>query len=68
MAFPDMNPLENVMKSNVAQHNPKTKKQLVKWIKYEWTRLPTDYAKHLINSMDRRIDTLISMEGDNTQY
>ena len=68
---PDMNPIENVwaiLKANVASHEPKSKKSLIRWMRYEWKRLPRDYAIHLINSMDERVNTLIQCKGDNTRF
>ena len=68
---PDMNPIEHVwaiLKVNVANHRPNSKKSLIKWIRREWKRLPSVYAEHLIQTMDRRVNTLIRANGDNTPY
>ena len=66
---PDMNPIEHVwaiLKANVANHRPNSKKSLIKWIRREWKRLPSSYAEHLIQTMDRGVNTLIRANGDNT--
>ncbi len=68
---PDMNPIENVwavLKANVSSHKPKNKRSLIYWIKREWGRLPNDYAQHLIESMNQRIEAVIARKGDNTRY
>lgn len=68
---PDMNLIEHVwaiLKANVAAHRPKTKKTLIKWIRREWAKLPTEYAAHLVDSMKQRLLSLIRANGDNTRY
>ena len=68
---PDVNPLENawaVLKANVASHNPKNRKSLVRHIKSEWKKLTPAYAQALVNSMKRCIETVIKAKGDNTPY
>ena len=61
---PDLNPTEKMLKTR----KPKTKQGLVRCIKRKWARLLIEYAKHLIDSMPKRIEAVISVKGDNTHY
>jgi transposase len=68
---PDMNPIENVwqlLKLKVHKRHPFTKKQLEAAIHQEWKALPRDYAKHLVDSMERRLQALKESKGDFTLY
>jgi len=68
---PDVNPVENlwgVLKVKVAAHRPKTVKGLIRAIKKEWDDLPQEFASNLMNSMKRRVDSLIDANGDYIMY
>ena len=68
---PDINPIENVsavIKSRVYKKKPKNLRWLIKIIKKEWKGLPKEFAKSLVKSMPKRIEALISANGDFTKY
>lgn len=68
---PDQNPIEHVwriIKCNVAEHDPRSLKELVKYIRYEWKKLPLSLAENLVDSMSNRIHALIDSQGDYTMY
>lgn len=68
---PDMNPIENLwplLKEKVAQWWSKTLEDLVNAIINEWNELPNELAYNLINSMERRVQSLIDSSGDYTLY
>ena len=67
----DQNPIENVwavLKSNVAERQPKSIKALKRCIKKEWAKLPVDFAQRLVVSMPHRIEAVINASGDYTMY
>lgn len=68
---PDMNPTENVwslLKVKVTQRRPRTLEDLVAAIQNEWNELPRELAYNLMNSMERRVQSLIDSSGDYTLY
>ncbi|CAF4751963.1 unnamed protein product [Rotaria sp. Silwood2] len=68
---PDMNPVENLwslLKIKVAEQRPTTVKELIRAIEKEWNDLPQELASNLIDSMKRRVDSLIEANGDYTIY
>ena len=67
----DMNPIENVwevIKSRIYKKKTKNLRSLIKIIKKEWKGLPKEFAKSLFKSMPKRIEALISANGDFTKY
>ncbi|CAF3097676.1 unnamed protein product [Rotaria sp. Silwood2] len=67
----DMNPVENLwslLKIKVAEKRPTTVKELIRAIEKEWNDLPQELASNLIDSMKRRVDSLIEANGDYTMY
>jgi hypothetical protein len=68
---PDLNPMENVwavLKANVSKYKPASAKELVRVIKKEWKSLDPTFAKNLVISMQNRISSIISNEGDHLLY
>ena len=68
---PDLNPMENVwavLKANVSKYKPASAKELVRVIKKEWKALDPTFAKNLVISMQNRISSIISNEGDHLLY
>jgi len=68
---PDLNPIENVwglMKMKLQRKKFRNVKHFRREIMKCWKELPNDYAKKLFESMDSRIDRLLSNEGDYINY
>jgi transposase len=70
-ASPDINPVENlwnILKIRVATKKPKNVPNLIRLIKQEWKKLPLKFCENLVESMQNRIDAVISADGDYTMY
>ena len=68
---PDMNPIENIwdyIQRKIDDCHFKTKDDLYDKDKEEWKSLPKSYIENLIDSMPRRIDTVIKAKGGSTRY
>lgn len=68
---PDLSPIENIwgiMKTKIAEKNPKNLKQLVRLIKKIWKEFPEELAQTLINSMIKRIEDCKIAKGDYILY
>jgi len=68
---PNMNPIENLwslLKKKVTQRRPKTLEDLLNVITNEWNELPNELAYNFINSMERRIQSLIDSSSDYTNF
>ncbi|CAF3816941.1 unnamed protein product [Rotaria sp. Silwood1] len=68
---PDINPAENlwnILKIRVAMKKPNNVSALIRLIKQEWKKLPLDFCKNLVESMEKRVDARILAEGDYTMY
>ena len=68
---PDLNPVENiwaVLKANVSNYKPTSRKELIRAIKKEWKALDLTFAKNLVISMQNRISLILSNEGDHLLY
>lgn len=68
---PDANPIENVwalMKLKLREKQIWTLKRLVREIKLIWRSLSLDYAIKLVESMPRRLQSIIDNGGDWTSY
>ncbi|CAF5082071.1 unnamed protein product, partial [Rotaria sp. Silwood1] len=66
---PNINPAENlwnILKIRVAMKKPNNVPALFRLIKQEWKKLPLDFWKNLVESMEKRVDALILAEGDYT--
>lgn len=70
---PDMNPIENVwkvLKDEVLQFGPTTKRRLIEVLISSWYRSPKikEAISKSINSMPRRIEALLKARGHPTKY
>src|SRR5579871_5723976 len=64
---PDLNPIENVwavLKANVSNHKPISRKDLIKIIKKEWKVLDNIFAKNLVLSMQNYISLILANNSD----
>ena len=70
-ASPDLNPIENVwglLKARIKEKPEITLPGLVRRIRSEWKSLPVEYAENLVNSLTRRMASLIKTQGDFIMY
>jgi len=68
---PDLNPIENLwglLKVKVSKRKPGSLESLRRIIAQEWRNLPTDLARKLVDSIDRRIRGVVANNGDFTLY
>ena len=70
---PDLNPIENLwaeMKVMVRCRSPPLSSisKLIKYVKGAWNDIPPEYYRKLIDSMPRRIDAVISANGNRINY
>jgi transposase len=68
---PDLNPMENVwavLKANVSNFKPTSRKHLIKIIKKEWKNLDKVFANNLVLSMKNRISLIVNNKGDHILY
>lgn len=68
---PDLNPIENVwwkLKKRVQATKPATTDQLSIAIKNSWSEIPVELCKQLVQSMPKRIRTVIKARGGATQF
>lgn len=68
---PDQNPIENVwkvMKINISKKKIRTVRGFREELRKEWRNLPDKLAKNLVESMERRVASLIHANGDYTLY
>lgn len=69
---PDINPIENCwhqVKCKVAQRNPTSVPDLIETIKDVWVNdITPEYCANLINSMPRRIATVLEQKGQHCKY
>lgn len=68
---PDLNPIEHVwdwIDRRLHKTQFRNKKELVAEVTKLWESIPSDYLKGLIESMPRRIDTVIKNNGGPTKY
>lgn len=70
---PDLNPIENLwaeLKKRVAEKHPHiaNKEQLWEAIEEEYETIPTEYCKHLAESMPARLQAVIDAKGGPTKY
>ena len=70
-ASPDQNPIENVwsiMKDTISKKTIRTIREFEQEIIRAWNDLSIKLAETLVDSMKRRIDSLIKVKGDCTSY
>ena len=68
---PDLSPIENIwgiMKTKIAEKNPKNLKQLVRLIEKTWMEFSEELAQTLVNSMTKRIENCKAANGDYILY
>jgi transposase len=69
---PDLNPIENawtVLKRRVRNHHPANMQQLIYFIKKVWcTEISETFCKKLVESMPRRLQSVIRNKGFATKY
>lgn len=68
---PDLSPIENIwgiMKTKIAEKNPKNIRQLVRLIRKTWKKFPEELAQNLVNSMINRIEDCKIAKGDYILY
>ena len=69
---PDMNPIEHiwdVLGRNVrSRHAPQNIEELINALIIEWDNLPNRLVQRYVNSMRRRVDTLIRANGGHNRY
>ena len=70
---PDLNPIENIwseMKRMVRRRSPPPSSisVLMKYIEDAWDDLPPEYYRKLINSMPKRVNAVISANGNRIDY
>ena len=68
---PDLNPMENLwanMKINVMKRHPKNLQELQNMVDEEWSKFGPELAQHLVESMPRRIQAIIAVDGDYIMY
>lgn len=69
---PDLNPIENlwqVMKNKVADQHPPSIESLKTAIKIVWTqKITSQYCCNLVDSMPRRMATVVKNRGGHTKY
>lgn len=68
---PDLSPIEHlwtVLKTKVAQSKCSSKELLKEKIRTEWNELSSETCKKLVDSMPRRIESVIRAKGGFTKY
>lgn len=68
---PDLNPIENLwneLKIEVSKRHVSKKADLWRVIQEVWYSIPSDKCQQLVNSMSRRVDSVITNKGFITKY
>ena len=69
---PDINPIENLwvhLKKKARKRSPTNKNELIRFIREEWKKIPSEYyIPKLIQSMRRRLLEVIDAQGGYTKY
>ena len=68
---PDLNVIENVwsmIKRKIDLNKASTNEEIFDIVKKEWDSIPQCEIQKLIDSMERRIKSVISAKGGNTKY
>src|SRR5438270_13401639 len=72
-AIPDLNPIEHLwgtLKRNLASYDemPKGVYELWEWVQVEWDKITKEDCLGLIESMPRRVASVVRAKGGYTQY
>lgn len=68
---PDMNPIENLwayLKEKVREHHISSKAKLKKVLEEEWYKIPPEKYRNLVESMPRRLESVLANKGYPTKY
>jgi transposase len=69
---PDLNPIEHVwklLKRNINRRNiARNREELTIIIKEEWGKIDVEFLKNVVESMPRRVQTVIDSNGGHTRY
>ncbi len=68
---PDLSTIENIwhiIKWKIHQRRPWSLQQLETYIRQEWDQIPTPKLQKLVNSMPRRLQTVLKRRGDATPW
>ncbi|GFX18851.1 transposable element Tcb2 transposase [Trichonephila clavipes] len=69
--FPDLNVIENLwphLERAVQKHQITSKEQLKSVLQEEWPNIAPETTRHLVESMPRRLEAVISAKGYATKY
>ncbi|GFY20644.1 transposable element Tc1 transposase [Trichonephila clavipes] len=69
--FPDLNVIDNLwphLERAVQKHQITSKEQLKSVLQEEWTNIAPETTRHLVESMPRRLEAVISAKGYATKY
>ncbi|GFX17058.1 transposable element Tcb2 transposase [Trichonephila clavipes] len=69
--FPDLNVIENLwphLERAVQKHQITSKEQLKSVLQEEWLNIAPETTRHLVESMPRRLEAVISAKGYATKY
>lgn len=68
---PDLNPIEHlwdILGRRVAERNPSTRQELVRFLQEEWAAIPLQQIRTLVGSMRRRCTECVDAMGGHTHY
>lgn len=68
---PDLNPIENLwsfLEREIRKHVINNVNDLKTALQEEWTKIPVQYVKRLVESMPRRLEAVIKSKGYPTKY
>ena len=68
---PDLNPIENlwsILEQRSKKRRVNTKEELIAELRKEWDSLPEDLLFALSDSMSRRIEAVLAVNGWMTKY
>ncbi len=68
---PDLNPIEHlwgILKQKVEEHKVSNIHQLCDVVMEEWKRTPAATCEALVNSMLKRVKTVLENNGGHTKY
>ena len=68
---PDLNPIEHIFEyvdKKVKELNISFKDDLKTALESEWTKIPLEFTKKLVESMARRLEAVIKSKGQQSKY